>query len=169
MSAFDSAVITVGYLAGGAENATNVMPAEIIISGTMRYFDPKIKSVLETRMGELATHCATLHGAHASVHFHWMSVPLINHTAQTSVAAAAAAAVVGASAVDAEATAVTAGEDFSYMLAERPGAFMFMGNGTSADGSVHHCHTPHYDFNDDIIPIGVGYWVELVKRELTAV
>jgi amidohydrolase len=168
MSAFDSAVITVGHIAGGMETATNVMPAEILVAGTMRYFDPKIKAVLEARMRELATHCATLYGATASVHFHWMSVPLVNHAAETGVAVEAAVTVVGAGAVNATAIAVTAGEDFSYMLAERPGAFMFMGNGTAADGTVHQVHTPHYDFNDAIIPIGVGYWVELVKRELQA-
>jgi amidohydrolase len=168
MSAFDSAVITVGHIAGGAETATNVMPAEILVAGTMRYFDPKIKAVLETRMRDLATQCAALHGATASAHFHWMSVPLINHAAQTGVAAAAAAALVGDAAVNAETSAVTAGEDFSYMLAERPGAFMFIGNGTAADGSLNQVHTPHYDFNDAIIPLGVGYWVELVQRELKA-
>jgi amidohydrolase len=168
MSAFDSAVITVGHIAGGAPEATNVMPAEILVAGTMRYFDPKIKDVLEARMRELAGHCAALHGATASAHFQWMSVPLINHPAQTDIATAAAAAVSGASAVNATATAVTAGEDFSYMLAERPGAFMFMGNGTSPDGTIQQVHTPHYDFNDDVIPFGVAYWVELVKHELSA-
>ena len=60
MSAFDSAVITVGHIAGGSEDATNVMPAEIVISGTMRYFDPKIKTVIETRMRSLAEQCAVL-------------------------------------------------------------------------------------------------------------
>ncbi len=168
MSAFDSAVITVGHIAGGSEDATNVMPAEIVISGTMRYFDPKIKSVVETRMRTLAEQCAVLHGASANVHFHWMAVPLINHDTQTGVATAAATAVAGAAAVNARASAVTAGEDFSYMLAERPGAFMFIGNGVAPDGTINQVHTPHYDFNDAIIPLGVGYWVELVKRELPA-
>jgi amidohydrolase len=166
MSAFASAVITVGHIAGGAAEATNVMPAEITVSGTMRYFDPKMKSVIETRIRELAQQCATLHGATADVSYTWMAVPLINHDAQTTVAAEAAMVVVGGDAVNAQASAVTAGEDFSYMLAERPGAFMFIGNGSAPDGTVHHCHTPMYDFNDAIIPLGVGYWVELVKQEL---
>lgn len=168
MSAFDAAVITVGHIAGGAEEATNVMPAEILVAGTMRYFDPKIRAILETRVRDLATQCAALHGASASAHFHWMAVPLINHTEATGTAIAAASAVAGAAAVNAHTSPITAGEDFSYMLAERPGAFMFIGNGTAPDGTVNQVHTPHYDFNDDIIPVGVGYWVELVQQELHA-
>ncbi len=166
MSAFASAVITVGHIAGGSAEATNVMPAEITVSGTMRYFDPKMKTVIETRIRELAQQCATLHGAAADVHYTWMAVPLINHDAQTTVATAAATAVAGTDAVNAQASAVTAGEDFSYMLAEKPGAFMFIGNGVATDGPTHQVHTPKYDFNDAIIPLGVGYWVELVKLEL---
>ena len=168
MSAFDAAVITVGHIAGGAPEATNVMPADILVAGTMRYFDPKIRGVLETRIRDLAAHCATLHGASANAHFHWMAVPLVNHIDQTGLATAAASAIAGAAAVNAQAGPITAGEDFSYMLAERPGAFMFIGNGTAPDGTVHQVHTPHYDFNDAIIPAGVGYWVEVVKRELQA-
>ncbi len=168
MSAFDAAVITVGHIAAGDEAATNVMPAEILVSGTMRYFDPKIKVILETRMRDLATQCAALHGASASAHFTWMAVPLVNHIDQTEIATAAASAIAGVASVNEKAAPITAGEDFSYMLAQRPGAFMFIGNGTAPDGTVHQVHTPHYDFNDAIIPIGVGYWVEVVKRELQA-
>jgi metal-dependent amidase/aminoacylase/carboxypeptidase family protein len=63
---------------------------------------------------------------------------------------------------------VNAGEDFAFMLEARPGAFIFLGNGTAADGSFHSIHTPQYDFNDEVIPIGVGYWVSLVQQQLNS-
>ncbi len=63
---------------------------------------------------------------------------------------------------------VNAGEDFAFMLEARPGAFIFLCNGTAADGSFHSIHTPQYDFNDEVIPIGVGYWVSLVQQQLNS-
>jgi len=74
---------------------------------------------------------------------------------------------VGADAVDANATAVTGGEDFCYMLEAKPGAFIFIGNGFGADGKAHGLHTPKFDFNDEVIPLGAAYWVELVRQELS--
>ena len=59
-----------------------------------------------------------------------------------------------------------AAEDFSYMLEARPGAFIFIGNGLAPDGSHHAVHTPHFNFNDDILTLGAGYWVNLVRQEL---
>jgi hippurate hydrolase len=73
---------------------------------------------------------------------------------------------VGTDAVDTDAVAVTGGEDFSFMLEAKPGAFIFIGNGTPEDGVVHGLHTPKFDFNDDAIPVGAAYWVRLVEREL---
>jgi amidohydrolase len=162
----DTSVISVGYIHGGAVESGNVMPAELVVGGTARYFNPKVKTIIETRMRELAKHCAEMHGAGVSLRMNWMADPLSNSDAQTDVAIAAASALVGADAVDANTPAVTGGEDFAYMLQQRPGAFIFIGNGVSADGSYHGLHTPRYDFNDDIIPLGVAYWVSLVREEL---
>jgi hippurate hydrolase len=73
---------------------------------------------------------------------------------------------VGANAVTGNARPITGGEDFGYMLEVKPGSFIFLGNGTNPDGSYHAVHTPKYDFNDEIIPLGVAYWIGLVKQEL---
>ncbi len=162
----DTSVISVGYIQGGATESGNVMPAEIVVGGTARYFNPEVKTIIETRMRQLAKHCAEMHGAGVKVRIDWMADPLINHDAQTDVAVAAASALVGTDAVDADKQAVTGGEDFAYMLQKKPGAFIFIGNGVASDGSYHGLHTPRYDFNDDIIPIGVAYWVSLVREEL---
>ena len=72
----------------------------------------------------------------------------------------------GAAKVNAEAPLVTGSEDFSFMLNARPGAFILIGAGVGPDGKFHDVHTPRYDFNDDILTLGAGYWVSLVHEEL---
>ena len=74
--------------------------------------------------------------------------------------------MVGVENVEANAPPITGGEDFADMLRVKPGAFIFVGNGVKADGSFHSVHTPNYDFNDDILTLGAGYWVSLVRQEL---
>jgi len=79
---------------------------------------------------------------------------------------AAARSLVGGDKVNAEAPLVTGSEDFSFMLNARPGAFIFIGAGANPDGSFNDVHTPRYDFNDEILTLGAGYWVSLVQEEL---
>ena len=162
----DTAVISVGSINGGSIEAGNVMPSEMVLGGTARYYAPKVKTIIDTRMRDLAHQFAAMHGATAKVDINWMADPLVNHDAQTDVAIAAATAVVGSDAVEANKPAVTGGEDFAYMLQKRPGAFIFAGNGVGADGKAPGVHTPKYDFNDDLIPFGVAYWASLVREEL---
>jgi amidohydrolase len=163
----ETAVISVGHIAGGSPNSVNVMPAELEVSGTARCFTKATQAIIDSRMEELALGLAKLHGATADFKINWGTAPLVNHADQTEVAVAAAAVLVGADAIDANATAVTGGEDFCYMLEAKPGAFIFIGNGFGADGKAHGLHTPKFDFNDDIIPLGGAYWVELVRQELS--
>jgi hippurate hydrolase len=157
----ETAVLSLGHIAGGDINSFNVMPAEILLVGTGRCFSDAVRDLLARRMEELAKGLAALHGATAEVEARWDTLALFNHDAQTDVAVAAARALPGAQ-VDADAPALTGGEDFSLMLRARPGAFMFLGNGPKG-GAL---HTPQYDFNDEIIPIGAAYWVSIVGQEL---
>ena len=157
----ETAVISVGYIAGGDANSPNVMPSQLTVSGTARCFNDAMRDLLSRRMEELAHGLAALHGATATFDPHWNTLATINHDEQTEVAAAAAAALPGAQ-VDADAPLVTGGEDFSFMLRVRPGAFMFIGNGLNG-GAL---HTPQYNFNDDIIPLGAAYWLSVVRQEL---
>jgi len=166
ISAFDTAVISVGHLGGGALEACNVLPAKVVIGGTARYFNPPVKDILEQRITEMAQHLASLHGATVDVYFDGVALPVINAEEPTEVATAAAAALVGTDAVNTTLQPVTGGEDFSFMMAEKPGAFIFLGNGVNEDGTFHGVHTPLYDFNDAAIPYGVGYWVSVVEQEL---
>jgi hippurate hydrolase len=166
VSAFDTAVISVGHIGGGSIEACNVLPAEIVVAGTARYFDNAVRDIIDTRIKDLAHSLAALHGARAEVDNSWIFDPLINNDEQTDVAIAAATELVGAEQVNNSAPAVTGGEDFAFMMQARPGAFIFLGNGVKEDGSFHGVHTPHYDFNDEIIPLGVNYWLSVVKQEL---
>ncbi len=162
ISAFDPAVISVGYIGGGARDSANVMPAEIIVSGTARHYKDATKEIIERRIRELAEGLAKMHGAGVAVEFVWVAEPLVNSDEPTDVAIAAASAVVGEAAVNPNIPATGGGEDFAYMLRQRQGAFIRIGNGEASAG----VHTPLYDFNDAAIPYGVAYWVELVKQEL---
>ena len=166
--ALEAAVISVGHIAHGSSEATNVMPAELIVSGTARFFVPAVRDTIERRLREMAEQFAALQGAKADVDLRWGAVPLVNHAEQVDVCAAAAATLVSADAVNTNGPASTGGEDFAFMLQQRPGAMIGIGNGVAPDGSFHGLHTPKYDFNDAIIPLGVAYWVELVHQELKA-
>lgn len=163
----ETAVISVGHIAGGSDQAVNVMPSTLTLSGTARCFSPATQAIIDRRMDELAHGLAALHGATATVSNSWGTVPLVNHPEQTVVAAAAARGLVGDGAVETDATPVTGGEDFAFMLEAKPGAFIFIGNGVGPDGVVHGLHTPKFDFNDTIIPLGAAWWVSVVDQELS--
>jgi len=162
----DTAVISVGSIHGGSNLSANVMPAELEMTGTMRCFTPATRAILDKRMAVLAQACAAANGCTAEVALRWVTTPLVNHPEHTEVAVAAATALVGAANVAPDAPAITGGEDFCYMLEAKPGAFIFIGNGSAATGPTHLLHTPRYDFNDEIIPLGAAYWVSLVHHEL---
>jgi len=168
VSPLEPAVISVGYLSGGDLNATNVMPSEVVVAGTARYYAKEVRETLERRIRELAEGLASLHGATADVFIRWGAVPVVNHDAETDVAAAAARAIVGDDAVSTDAPKSTGGEDFAFMLEKRPGAIIGIGNGVNPDGTWHALHTPKYDFNDEILPLGAAYWVSIVRQELRA-
>ncbi len=162
----ETAVISVGYLSGGVPSAPNVMPSEIVVSGTARYYASEVREIIERRIKELAEGLAAVHGATADVWLHWAAAPVVNHDKETDVAAAAAIAVAGADFVNTNSPRSTGGEDFGYMLQACPGAIIGIGNGRNPDGTWHALHTPTYDFNDEILPLGTAFWVSVVREEL---
>ncbi|MBP0492476.1 M20 aminoacylase family protein [Roseomonas indoligenes] len=168
IAAVDTAVVSVGAIHGGSMESLNVMPAELVLGGTARSYTPAVRDTIERRMGELAQALASAFGCSAEVSYRRGTSPLFNHAEQTEVAKAAAGALVGESAVEGNAPLVLGAEDFSQMLEARPGAFMFMGNG-GGGATSEGLHTPNYDFNDEAIPYGVGYWVSVVEQELGSV
>jgi hippurate hydrolase len=160
------AVVRVGELEGHGGTSLNVMPARTYVGGTMRCFSRQTQALFERRIEELAhTLAAEARDAKAEVTMRWITTPLINAKAETQAAVQAASAVAG-SLVDRETPPISAGEDFAYMMEQRPGAFIFLGNGAGSDAHGQGVHTPKYDFNDAAIPFGVEYWVRLVAQEL---
>ncbi len=162
----ETAVISVGHIAGGQKEALNVMPSEIYVGGTVRCFNEATQALLERRIVEVAHAMAGANGCTAEAEVAWGTPPLINPAEHAAVVARAARAVVGDAQVDAAMPPITGGEDFAFMMQARPGAFVFIGNGVQPDGSFHTVHTPKFDFNDALIPTGAAYWVQLVRQEL---
>jgi hippurate hydrolase len=165
VAAIETAVVSVGAISGGDAGSPNIIPSAVTVTGTARSYNPKVRDLMEERLTQLAHAQAGAFGCTADVTYDRRYPPLINHAGPTAVSIAAAAELVGADKVDANCPPFTGSEDFSFMLEARPGSFVMIGNGLEEDG-FHHVHTPGYDFNDAIIPLGVAYWVQLVKTEL---
>jgi hippurate hydrolase len=146
-----------------AGNSYNIIPQTVRLSGTARSFKDDVRDVLETRIRQIAEGVARLHWGTARVRYERGYPVTENHPQQTVFAAEVATAIVGAADVQKDIDPTMGSEDFSYMLQARPGAFMLLGNGATA--GLHH---PSYDFNDEIIPIGVSYWSRLVEAALPA-
>jgi hippurate hydrolase len=162
VSALDAVVVSVTQIHGG--DAYNVIPEEVTLRGNVRAYRPEISDRLGPAIERIASGVAASYGAKARLDFRMNYPPLVNHARETEIAAAAAAAVVGEAKVNREMPQRTASEDFSFYLQERPGAFIFLGNG-QGEGSCD-VHNPHYDFNDEIIPFGASYFAYLVERNL---
>jgi len=137
----------------------NVIPQVVTLRGTVRSFDPGLRDLAERRIVEICERTAAVFDATALVDYRRGYPAMVNHEAETAFAAEAAGRVTGK--VIADAPAIMGGEDFAFMLLARPGAYIQIGNGETA--SVHH---PMYDFNDEAIPAGCSFWVELVESRL---
>ncbi len=161
-----TAIISVGHIRAGDPEAMNVMPAELKISGTMRAFSADVQELIERRINELAHAHAAIQGASAHVKCWWNATVVMNDEAVTQSAVNAAARVVGTDAVNSEMQRLTAGEDFSWMQQQRPGSFVFIGNGVRKGDGGGNLHMPNYDFNDEAIPYGIAYWLAVVDEEL---
>lgn len=162
----EPAALSVGHVSGGTYGSPNVMPSRVVVRGTARYFRPEAQAVIRQRLEELAKTLATAHGCEAELTYEALCPPTVNAAEKVPVANAAAAALVGAPAVG-DFPMSTGGEDFAFMLQQKPGVFMRIGNGVNADGSFHNVHTPKYDFNDETLALGAAYWASLVQQELS--
>jgi len=154
-----AAVVSICMFQAG--NTDNVIPQTALLKGTARSLDPKVRDLLEARLHAVVEGTAHLYGATAKLTYKRDYPVLRNHERETSFAASVAGEIVGGSHVNTAMVPVMGAEDFSFMLEERPGAFIFVGNGPSA--GLHH---PAYNFNDEVIPIGTSYWVKLVETAL---
>ncbi len=157
----ESCVVSVTMFQAGT--AQNAIPQTARLAGTTRTLSPAVRDLTEERLRAIAEGVAAAHGARATLRYTRGYPVTRNHPDQTRIAERAAGAVAGAGRVDGAFAPIMGAEDFSYMLEARPGAFVFIGNGDSAG-----LHNPGYDFDDDAIPHGIAYWVELVGATLAA-
>ena len=141
--------------------AHNVIPQVVRIKGTARSLDPQVRTQLEEGITRVATHTAAAFGASAEVAYHRGYPVTVNHPAETGHAIEVARAI--SADVNTNIDPMMGGEDFSYMLEARPGAYIFVGNGDTA--MVHH---PAYNFDDDAIPFGSSWFAGMVEARMPA-
>ncbi len=141
-----------------SSTAFNVIPASVTLKGTVRTMSKENRDLAEERITALAENIARGFGAEATVDYNRNYPVMVNHEAQTAFAAEVAAEVSGTCE---DAPQVMGGEDFAFMLEERPGAYILVGNGDTA-----HVHHPEYNFNDEAIPAGCSWWAEIVERRM---
>jgi amidohydrolase len=157
----EAAVISICVFQAG--QADNVIPQHATLRGTVRTLTPHVRELVKTRVREVVEGTAKAYGAKAELSYATGYPVLVNDETSTAFAASVADQIVGKDKVNREAPPLMGAEDFAYMLEERPGAFIYVGNGNSA--VLHH---PAYDFNDEAIPVGTSYWVRLAEAALAA-
>ena len=164
----EAAVVSVTQIHGG--EAWNVIPDDAVLRGTIRSFKPEIQQLVERAIERLSCGIADAFGAQITVDFDSRYPPTVNSVAETELCRRVAADVLGSDAVRKNELPSMAAEDFAYLLQVKPGCYVWLGNGLK--GSARHggcaLHNPHYDFNDDILRLGVSYWVKLVEHALPA-
>lgn len=165
----DSAVLSVTQIHAGS--ATNVIPDMATLGGTVRTFTVEVLDLIERRMREIAEHTARAFDATVEFKFHRNYPPTINHAKEAAFCKQVMADIVGArNVIDAEPT--MGAEDFAFMLLEKPGCYVFIGNGDGTHRDAGHgagpcmLHNPSYDFNDELLPLGATYWVRLAETAL---
>jgi amidohydrolase len=158
----DGAVVSVTQIHGGA--TWNVIPDSVVLRGTTRSFDPAVRDSLEPAIRRVAEGaCASL-GAKMTMCYERRYPPTVNSPAETETAAETAAALVGNGNVRRDLLPSMGAEDFACFLEAKPGAYIWIGSGASAEQPM--LHNPHYDFNDEILPLGASYWARLAETVL---
>ena len=158
----ESAVVSVTQIHGG--EALNVIPDDAVLRGTIRTFKPEIQDLVEAAIERLCAGIASTFGATIRVSYDRRYPPTVNSPAETELCRQAAGAVFGDAQVRRDDIPSMAAEDFAYMLQVKPGCYVWLGNGPGTGGCS--LHNPHYDFNDEILPLGISYWVKLVETAL---
>lgn len=158
----EAAVVSVTQIHGG--DAINIIPDDAVLRGTIRSFKPEVQEVVERAIERLCAGIASAFGAQIKVVFDHRYPPTVNNPVETEQCLRAAKAVCGERRVRRNELPSMGAEDFSYMLREKPGCYVWLGNGAGT-GSCS-LHNPNYDFNDESLPVGVSYWVRLVERVL---
>ena len=158
----DKALISITKINAGT--AYNVIDDQVKMGGTIRTFKKETRAYIEKRLRELCNGIAEAHGAEIRIQFDLVNKypPTINSKKESIFAANVAKDLVGEDKVITDIDPSMGGEDFSYLLEEKPGTYLYLGQGDESHKA--HLHTTKYDFNDNLLPVGVNFWVKLVKK-----
>ncbi|MDA7416640.1 M20 family metallopeptidase [Xenophilus arseniciresistens] len=163
----ETAVISVTMIHAGS--VPNVIPDECVVQGSVRAYTAETLDLIERRMGEIATHTAAVFGAECEFHFQRNYPSTVNHAAETAFVREVLAQMLPPEQVITQ-VPIMAAEDFAFMLEQVPGCYAFIGNGDGDHRLPGHgagpcvVHNPSYDFNDEILPLGASFFVNLVQR-----
>jgi hippurate hydrolase len=162
--ALDSVVLSITQVHGG--DTWNVIPQQVILRGTVRCFSPQVQDLVEDKMRKQCAAIAQAFDANVTVNYERRYPPTVNDPEQTKFCAEVACDLAGPDNVNANARPVMGSEDFSFMLQEKPGCYIRMGNGGPGEFGSVVVHNPRYDFNDEALPWGASYWAQLVEKAL---
>jgi hippurate hydrolase len=161
----DTGVISVTNLNAGT-GAFNIIADTATLNGTVRTFSNPMRDLIETRMREMCEKICDAFGAKAEIRYERQCNPTINSADGVEMAAKALAEIVGEKNVETDCPPCMGGEDFGAYLDKKPGAFIFVGQGVSKKDSPHNqgLHSPYYDFNDEILPIGGSFFARIAEQ-----
>jgi amidohydrolase len=160
----DSAVISLCALQAGDVNAMSVIPGSATLVGTVRTFTTEVQSLVERRLQELCSAVAQAFGASAVVTYERMYPATINTAPEARFAGDVAESLVGAANLVRDLEPSMGAEDFSFMLRVKAGAYMRLGQGTENEQGSCYLHNSHYDFNDEVLPLGAALHASLVEQ-----
>jgi hippurate hydrolase len=163
VSPLDAAVVSVTQLHMG--DTWNVIPEEAVIRGTTRAFKPEVQDHLEAELSRVTNGIAAAFSVEARVNYERRYPPTINEPLETILTADVAREIAGADMVSLDKDPMMGAEDFAFMLNEKPGAYMWIGNGPGDGGCM--LHNPRYNFNDNILALGASYWAKLAETRLS--
>jgi amidohydrolase len=163
VSPLETAVVSVGSFHGG--DAFNVIPDHVDLSGTIRTYKAEVREVVLRRMRELIERIAIAHGASADLEIEHLTPGVVNDPEVTRVVRAAAGAVVGSENVS-SGERTMGSEDAAYFTREVPGCYVFLGSANPERGFDAPHHNPRFDFDEDVLPIGVALMVEAIQHYL---
>lgn len=147
------------------EATRNVIPEKVVLRGDVRAFSAEIQEQIEASIKRIVGGICSAHGAHHEISYSHEFAVTINTPEHASIAQEVATIVVGSDKVDGACKPVMASEDFGFLLQHKQGCYLFIGNGGDGPGGCG-LHSPHYDFNDEILATGKEFWVQLVQSQL---
>ena len=159
----ESSVVSVTQIHAG--DTWNVIPDSAVVRGTTRAFRPEVQDLIERRVREISNGVAATYATQVKVRYERRYPPTVNAARETEICASVLERMVGAENV-VRVPPVMGSEDFAFMLQAKAGCYVFVGNGPGEGGCM--LHNPHYDFNDEVLPLGASYWANLVEHILAA-